>query len=193
VTDAPTRRGRPRSADVDERIRRATLELLERDGYARMSMDAVAEEAGVGKTTIYRRYKDKADLVTGAIAAFGDDHVLPDSGDLFEDLVELLHQFEGRKERQSTWGINGTLFLERDRAPELLDLFRERVITPRRQIGIDLLERGKQRGEVRADLDSELAIEMMVGSWFALQLNGRTFEGDWARSVARQIWPALIP
>jgi hypothetical protein len=57
---------------------------------------------------------------------------------------------------------------------------------------VEVIERGKARGELRADVDAQLAVEMMVGSWFALQLGGRPFEGDWATSIVGQIWPALV-
>jgi AcrR family transcriptional regulator len=184
-------RGRPRSAEADRAIFDATLRLLERDGYAGMSMEGVAEEAGVGKTTIYRRYRDKADLVTGALAALRRDESPPDSGDTRADLVELLRRFQQSKERLQSMRLMGSLLFEQKRNPELLDLFRERIITPRRQQGIEVIERGIDRGDIRPEVDPALVVEMMVGAWFALQLNGRRFEGDWPTAVVGQIWPAL--
>jgi AcrR family transcriptional regulator len=184
-------RGRPRSAEADRAIFDATLRLLERDGYARMSMEHVAEEAGVGKTTIYRRYRDKADLVTGALAALRRAEEPPDTGDTRADLVEMMRRFQGSKEQVQSMRITGTLFMEQERNPELLELFRDRIITPRRRQGIDVIERGIDRGDIRPEVDPALVVEMMVGSWFARQLNGRPFEGDWPSAVVDQIWPAL--
>jgi AcrR family transcriptional regulator len=184
-------RGRPRSAEADRAILEAALHVLERDGFARMSMDSVAEEAGVGKTTIYRRYRDKADLLTGALAALRDDDEVPDSGDTRADLLELLERFVASKERLQSMRLLGSLFTEKERTPELLDLFRERVIGPRRDMMLAVLERGRERGELRADMDAALITEMMIGAWFALQLNGRPFEGDWPSAVLAEAWPSL--
>ena len=184
-------RGRPRSAEADRAIFDATLRLLERDGYGGMSMEAIAEEAGVGKTTVYRRYRNKADLVTGALAALRRDEEPPDSGDTRADLVELLRRFQDSKERVQSMRLTGALMFEQERNPDLIELFRERIITPRRQHGFDVIVRGIDRGDIRPEVDPALVVEMMVGAWFALQLNGRRFEGDWPTAVVDQIWPAL--
>ena len=69
--------GRPRDPEVDRAILSATLRLLGEQGYAGMSVDAVAAAAGVGKTTIYRRFATKADLATAAVASMIDEHARP--------------------------------------------------------------------------------------------------------------------
>jgi AcrR family transcriptional regulator len=186
-----TARGRPRSAAADQAILDAALELLREEGYGGMSMEAVAEAAGVGKTTVYRRYRDKADLVTAAIAGMKHADVLPDSGDTRADLLELLKGIARGKERVQNMRLLGVLWTEEQRNPELLRLFRERVIAPRRQRLIDVLRRGQERGELRADLDLGLVTEMMVGAHFARQFNGNAFPRDWAERVVDVIWPAL--
>jgi AcrR family transcriptional regulator len=185
------RRGRPRSPEADQAILDATIDLLYEEGYASMSMEAVADAAGVGKTTIYRRYRDKADLVTAAIAAMPGMHEMPDTGDTRADLVELLRQVARSKERVQSMRLVGTLWAEEDRNPELVRLFRERVIAPRRKMMLEVLRRGQERGEIRAEVDPGLVTEMMVGAHFARQFNGRPFPRDWARQVVETIWPAL--
>jgi AcrR family transcriptional regulator len=156
-------RGRPRSAEADRAIFDATVRLLERDGYARMSMERVAEEAGVGKTTIYRRYRGKADLVTGALAALRGDETAPDSGDARTDLIEMMRRFEGTKGRTHSMHMTAAMFGAQDHDPELVELFRERIITPRRLQGIAVMERGIARGQIRPDVDVQLVLAMMVG------------------------------
>ena len=183
--------GRPRSAEADRAILDATLALLHDTGYAGMSMEAVADAAGVGKTTIYRRYRDKADLVTAAIAAMRGADEMPDSGDTRQDLVELLQRFVRGKERVQSMRLLGTLWAEEERNPELVRLFRERVIRPRRAMIVEVLRRGQARGELREDLEPGLVTEMMVGAHFARQFNGQPFPRDWARQVVDTIWPAL--
>ena len=183
--------GRPRSAEADRAILDATVELLYSDGYAGMSMEAVAEAAGVGKTTVYRRYRDKADLVTAAIAAMRGIDEMPDSGDTRADVLEMLQRVVRSKERVQSMRLLGTLWAEEERNPDLVRLFRERVIKPRRAMIIDVLRRGQDRGELRDDFDPALVTEMMVGAHFARQFNGRPFPRDWAEQIVATIWPAL--
>ena len=183
--------GRPRSAEADRAILDATIKLLYEEGYVGMSIEAVAEVAGVGKTTVYRRYRDKADLVTAAIASMRDLNEMPDSGDTRADLLAMLQDFVRSKERMQDMRLVGTLWAEQERNPELVKLFRERVIGPRRKMVVEVLRRGQERGELRADLDPNLVTEMMVGAHFARQFNGRAFPKDWADQIVATIWPAL--
>ena len=86
------RGGRPRDPSRDEAIRAAILEVLARDGYAALTMDAVAAAAGVGKATIYRRWRTKSDLVADAVAELSQQSIeAPDTGALEGDLRVLLH------------------------------------------------------------------------------------------------------
>jgi AcrR family transcriptional regulator len=185
------RRGRPRSAEADQAILDATIKLLYEEGYPRMSMEAVADAAGVGKTTVYRRYRDKADLVTAAIAAMPGAEQMPDSGDTRTDLLEVLKRVVRSKQRVQDMRLIGTLWAEQERNPELVKLFRSRVIAPRREMMLEILRRGQERGQVRGDVDPGLVLEMLVGAHFARQFNGRPFPRDWAEQVVATIWPAL--
>jgi AcrR family transcriptional regulator len=184
-------RGRPRSAEADRAILDATIALLYAEGYSRMSMEAVAEAAGVGKTTVYRRYRDKADLVTAAIASMPGVDELPDSGDTRADLLQMLRSVVRSKQRVQDMRLVGTLWTEQERNPELVKLFRERVIGPRRKMMLEILRRGQERGEVREDVDTALVLEMLIGAHFARQFNGRPFPRNWAEQVVKTIWPAL--
>ena len=86
------RGGRPRDPSRDEVIRAAILEVLARDGYSGLTMDAVATTAGVGKATIYRRWRTKSDLVADAVGDLSQDGLeAPDTGTLEGDLRVLLH------------------------------------------------------------------------------------------------------
>jgi len=90
--DRPGRGGRPRDPSRDGAIRSAILAVLAESGYAGLTMDAVAATAGVGKATIYRRWRTKSDLVADAVAELSAmSMTLPDTGSLEGDLRELLH------------------------------------------------------------------------------------------------------
>ena len=90
--DRPGRGGRPRDPSRDGAIRSAILAVLAESGYAGLTMDAVAATAGVGKATIYRRWRTKSDLVADAVADLSASSMtLPDTGSLEGDLRLLLH------------------------------------------------------------------------------------------------------
>src|SRR5436190_6924748 len=89
VATAEPARGRPRDPSRDEAIIDATIDVLVRDGYDRLSMEGVAAAAGVGKTTVYRRWSSKAELVIDAMATLKPAIDTIDTGTLESD-VELL-------------------------------------------------------------------------------------------------------
>ena len=105
------RRGRPRSLGYDEAILDATLRLLGELGYARMSMDGIAAEAGVSKPTIYARYRGKADLATAALRHLREAGAPAATGDLRADLVAQLRQLRDNVERLSLSSLVGTFRL----------------------------------------------------------------------------------
>src|SRR5690349_25172745 len=85
------RRGRPRSQEADRAILTATVELLAERGLAAMSIEEVAARAGVGKTTIYRRWPSKGLLALDAfVDSFREEQPLPDTGTLRGDLLSAL-------------------------------------------------------------------------------------------------------
>src|SRR5947209_17062892 len=90
--ERPNRGGRPRDPSRDGVIRAAILRLLADVGYGALTMDAVAAEAGVGKATIYRRWRTMEELVVDTIAGIQEPATPPDTGSLEEDLRRLLHQ-----------------------------------------------------------------------------------------------------
>jgi AcrR family transcriptional regulator len=188
MTTIASGRGRPRSAALDERILAVTLEHLRRRGYHDLSMEQVACAAGVGKATIYRRYHNKADLATAALASVSSEKFatpLPD--DTRAALVEHLRRFESGVATVGM-GALGSLLDERD--PEALELHRERTIRRGEERSRAILRRAQERGEIRADADVDIAMEMLVGSFFARRLNGRDAP-DWAAAAVDTLLAGL--
>jgi AcrR family transcriptional regulator len=186
--EEPRRRRRP--DEVERDVLGATLELLQRDGYRCLSVDAVAERSGVAKTTIYRYFRNKADLTTAALAAFArpeDDPPLPD--DARAALVEVLARFRERMEAKGM-GVLGSM-LQEDEDPELLELHRARIIRPRMRTARRALEAGVARGELRAGADLGLALELAVGGFFAAHISGRELPPDWPERVTDLLWRGL--
>lgn len=152
--------GRPRSEAAERAILDATLRLLADLGYGGLTMDKVAAEARVSKATMYRRWPSKVHLV---ITAFSQLPQLPcpDTGNLKQDLVEVLGTFLLITENASLAGVLPTLAGERARIPELADYLDE-ATRQRREPVKQVLERAVKRGDLPKDLDIELAIDLIM-------------------------------
>lgn len=173
-----SRVGRPRSAEADEAIVKATLTLLAEDGLDGMSMDAVAAMAGVGKATIYRRWPSRRDLVAAALRSLTSDIQVPDTGDVRDDLVALLRAFQHTTLHGLPADLRPRLIALTLTNPDLMQVFLTNVYSPRRSALLEVLERGKARGDLRPDLDTELAFEMIHGPMFQHSLLGAASVGD---------------
>jgi AcrR family transcriptional regulator len=183
----PRGSGRPLDEGVDAAILDAAWRLLLAEGYSRMSIARVADSARVGRPAIYRRYRDKSDLVAAVIADKSARVPPVDTGDTRQDLIEHL-EFARRR---FTIRLAGTLLVEEAEHPELLEQFREGMLLPRREAIALSLERGKERGEVRPDLDTRLAAHAVMGSFVFHYLTvGRPQKG-WSEQVVDTLWPGF--
>src|SRR5262245_27360965 len=169
--------GRPRSADADDAILAAALAELGERGYARMSVDAVAARAGVSKPTIYLRHPTKADLATAAIASMRVRPRPAPTCDVRADLIAHLRLLRSGIERPNGMTMLGTILAEENDTPELLALFRERLVAPRRQELRAVLQAARDRGELRPDANIDVAVNALVGAFFARYLAAESLGG----------------
>lgn len=183
-------RGRPRSAAVDRDILNAALKVMSRKGYAGMTIEDVASEAGVTRPTIYLRYPGKAELATAALAAYRGQGRPEETGDLRTDLVSRLRHFKKGIERPFGMAMIGSVLAEEHTTPELLDLFRERLVEQRRKEIKEVLEHAQERGELREAVDLDAAVNALVGSYYACYLAGESFE-DWPETVVETVVSGL--
>jgi AcrR family transcriptional regulator len=164
--------GRPRDAGAREAILDATLELLADRGFHATTMDAIAERAGVGKNTIYRRWSTKDDLFIDAMLHFTADLELQarPAEDVFGRLLEysrtVMRFYEDPLASRLIPGLLGEL----QRDPAFADAYAKRVVAPLRQPIVNLLELARERGELRADADPEQVADMLVGPGFLRML-----------------------
>lgn len=184
-------RGRPRSPEVDRNILGAVMKVMARSGYAGMSIEEVAAEAGVSRPTIYLRYPGKAELATAALASYRDRGRPQETGDTHADLVARLRHFRRGVERPFGMAMIGSVLAEEHATPELLMLFRERVVEPRRRELSEVLEHARERDELREEADAEAAVNMLVGSYYAQYLAGGSFPDDWPEAVVGTILAGL--
>ncbi len=169
----PARRGRPRSEKARAAILAATTELLLDRGLAAVSMDAVAARAGVSKATIYRWWPTKEALALDAVYLDWATAQQPDdgSGPLREDLRALLRPWV-RLIRSRPYGrvVTG-LLAHAQTDPAFAEDYVARFVEPRREQARALFLRAVERGEIRPDTHTEVALDLLYGALYHRMLN----------------------
>ncbi|MEW2284384.1 TetR/AcrR family transcriptional regulator [Streptomyces sp. NPDC047841] len=161
--DGPAR-GRPRSEAVERAILEGVMKLLEEGvPLAELSIERVARTAGVGKATIYRRWSGKEELFVDVVrAAEPPDPELPGTS-LRDDLVVLLESLRRRGLVSRSSAILHNVYAQMKSSPRIWAAYHASVIAPRRDLALDLLRRAQANGEIRAEIDLDLANDMFVG------------------------------
>jgi len=159
----PNRPGRPRDTRRDEEILTAVLRLLDDTSYSELTIAAIARDAGVGKPTLYLRWPSKAAVVADAVVRVMSADPFPDLGDVRSDLVAGLREIIYRFATTVAGHVLPGLVADLHDDPALLAAFDERYFQPRRRSVRAALQRGVERGELAADIDHDLAVDMLVG------------------------------
>lgn len=182
-------RARPRTGGRSERVRRAVLDataaLLVEKGYEALRIDEVASRAGVHKTTVYRRWPTKADLVMAMVDARSIDRVpVPDLGSLEADLEAFATSIVDNLRRDGAV-VARTLVAAADVAPELraaASAFWAR----RFELASSMVDRARERGEVADDTSADAVVETLIGPFFVrVLLTDVALDGDVARRSAQ--------
>lgn len=189
VTPAPRPPATADPAVLDPRVARsraaildATVELLLEGGVHLTTVDAIAERAGVSKATIYRHWPSREQLVIDALESLKPHHDLPDTGSVRDDLVDLLGRLRDHLDSPVAAGFTSMLgAAEHD--PELAQLRQEYTAARRRPSEL-VVERAQARGELPADLDTDLFLSMVVGPLFYRRVvQGRPVPKRWCTQV----------
>jgi AcrR family transcriptional regulator len=159
----PRAPGRPRSAESHHAIIRAVLELLLEDGFRSLTMEQVRVRAGVGKATIYRRWSSKEEMVRDAIVYLNQEFQTPDTGTFRGDYDAIVTMTIASAQRSGAANFMPRLLAEAAGNPELHAIFYANLVAPRRRALRQALERAVRRGELRDDVDLELAIDLLAG------------------------------
>ena len=152
------------------------MKLLMEEGFSNLSIESVAAAAGVGKTTIYRRYSGKLELVIAAMSGSMMLGEVPDTGSLRGDLLgfhsHVYHGFSMQLFAGAGSTMLGAVLSEKERNPELLATFRRLVTDRRRAQYKTVIERAVQRGEIDGSVDSDDVASVLFGSMIARTVAG---------------------
>jgi AcrR family transcriptional regulator len=171
--------GRPRNPETDGDILRAAGAILIEEGYRALTMERLAARAGVGKTTVYRRWKSMSELVSALLDAANEAWPMPQAefANIREDLRTLYRNWIS--------GMSGAgkiipiLIAEGIQNAELATILHERFILPRRRLAIAMIDRAKKRGEVSKTTDSQTAIDLFMGRmWYRQLVTGERISID---------------
>lgn len=167
--------GRPRRSATGHAILKATREILAQGGVQGLTIEGVAERSGVAKTTIYRRWRSKEDLALAALLEVIREEPPPRQlGSTEAVLAAYLGQLVKNVNSKLYGRILRGLISEMAVDPVLARGFREQVLARRLAAMTGLLARGIERGELRPDLDMEIAIDLLLGPiYYRLLVSGQ--------------------
>lgn len=185
------RRGRPRAEGLDEALLDVTLDLAGEVGIHGMSMDDLAQRAGVSKATIYRRWPSKERLVLEALNHAMRPFDLIDTGTLRNDLDAYLVELARRMSEGKASDVLPDLIAASVRDPNLRSSLDE-YIRYRRQPLQTILGRGTQRGELAADTDVEVLIDALIGPFvYRRLLSHDPLDDDFVERLLQTVLPAV--
>ncbi|MFF9014706.1 TetR/AcrR family transcriptional regulator [Streptomyces sp. NPDC014870] len=152
-TSPRTRTGRPRSVEADTAILDATRAALVELGWSKLTMGDVASRAGVAKTTLYRRWASKNELVVDAVAVLFDELELPDLGSLKADIENVVLQFAALLQRPETKTALMAVVAESTRDEPLRERIRTSIVDRQKRLVLEGRQRAQERGELPDDRD----------------------------------------
>jgi AcrR family transcriptional regulator len=174
VDDDRPRRGRPRSEKARAAILKAAVELLLERGLGEVSMDAIAEHAGVSKATIYRRWRSKELLALDALYHDWDTSPspIPDTGSARGDLIAVLRPWIRRARSRPYGRVLAALLIAADADPEFRKEYLARFVEPRRRVGRLVMQRAIERGDLPPTANVDVALDLLYGALYHRLLHG---------------------
>ncbi len=193
---APARRGgRPRSTECELAILQVTRELLVEGGVRGLTIEKAAARAGVAKTTIYRRWRDKDELALAVVLDMVEQVVmLPELGDTRRELLAFVNAAVEVLGSTLMGRVMQGLVSDLATDPELAQAFRDRVVSVRDAEVARLVQRGIERGDLRPDTDAGSAHELLIGPvYYRLLLTGQPLDRAFARRTVDAVLRAFAP
>ncbi|MEU2154167.1 TetR/AcrR family transcriptional regulator [Streptomyces sp. NPDC019396] len=183
------RAGRPRSAEADAAILDATRAALVDLGWSKLTLGDVAKRAGVAKTTLYRRWANKSELVVDAVAVLFDELELPDRGSLAADIEGVVLQFAQLLQRPEAKTAMMAVVAESTRDEPLRERIRVSIVDRQKRLVLKGRERAQARGELPVEASPEAAartadliFDVVAGAVVHRALvSGEPVDEDWVR------------
>lgn len=184
----PQRRPGGRSARVREAVVRATLAELAEVGYAGLSIESIAGRAGVNKTTLYRRWGTRDELVLEVMLATGRERVpIPDTGSLRDDLLAYGRAIIAGSRTPEAEAVVRAVAAAGGHDSGLADASR-RFWAERLSLASEIVKRAAARGEIRTPTDPALVVELVIAPiYFRLLMSGEPLNESFAQSLAELV------
>jgi AcrR family transcriptional regulator len=189
ATDGVPRRGRPRDPEVDEAIMVATLDGLVQDGFAHLTMEGVADRAGVGKASLYRRWPNKVALVVDTLRRLAEERiVLPDTGSVHDDMLAYLRAIVRTKRTESE--VLSAIGHEVASHAELAEALRQEILPVLSKPVATIIRRGIERGELPPSTDVDLLVAIGPALVHHRRMTtGQAADERFARRIVEQFFP----
>ena len=179
-----------RTQATDARIVEATLELLRGRGPGAVTIEAVAALSGVAKTTIYRRHRHRDDMLRAAIEQVTKVPLPAPEMPTREKVRWVLNEF--RNDIEHVLGLGTIAAILTDANPQFTNLYRG-MLSPYNDMLIDLIDSAVDAGDLRPDLDSDAALNLILGSYLAEHLRHGHIRDDWLDRALATVWAGLAP
>ena len=197
IAESPTNPSRAagRQSRTEAAILEATRQLLAESGVQGLTMEGVAVRAGVAKTTVYRRWRSKDELALAVLIDMVENVVAtPDLGDTRKELISFVNAAVKILGSTLMGRVMQGLVSDLATDPKLALAFRQRVVAMRLAEVRRLIERGIERGDLRADTNIELTHELLFGPvYYRLLLSGSPLDKGLATRIVDAVLPALRP
>ncbi|MEU5636648.1 TetR/AcrR family transcriptional regulator [Streptomyces rishiriensis] len=193
------RPGRPRSAAADTAILAATREALVELGWSKLTLGDVATRAGVAKTTLYRRWSGKNELVVDAVAELFGELELPDRGSLAADIEGVVLQFAAILARPEAKSGLMAAIAESTRDDALRERIRASIVDPQKGLVLEGRARAQARGELPPETDPaeaartvDLIFDVVAGAVVHRTLvSAEPADEEWVRGFTRVLLQGL--
>jgi AcrR family transcriptional regulator len=184
-----------RADDRTETIMRATLDLAREAGYAKLSIEAVAARAGVGKHTVYRRWPSKGLLFLDALLSLNEPVLdYPDTGDIVADLRRQIRAVVDLLGTPPWGALYQALVGEAQHDPAVAAGLNERFIRPQAERTIARLETARNQGQISADFDLDLAMAILSGPlYFRFLIIQEPVTHDYVDRILEALFAGMRP
>jgi AcrR family transcriptional regulator len=186
---SPGRAGRPRQAELDHRLGSAVLELLHEGGPASVTMEGVATRSGVAKTSIYRRHRNRAELLTAVLTAAIGVPQVPRDGTVRDKIRFALEQ--AWHQMGDVLGPGGLAAIVSGQDPQFTELFRA-ALRPYVDALVERIEEDSRAGLLRGGLDADGVVSLMIGAYLGELVRHGRVGRDWLDRSMELLWTVMV-